>query len=153
MPEPKIYSAQTQAAENLRWVTGKIANPPQFVKTVVQSDWWAKVCPNDTKSIRVDLVDDPGVGGIAYTESTRMVLGKMRVMCGRVAANDPWVICHELAHFLVPIEDPGYHGRQFVMAYIRTVRQWMGNAAADELTKACKDFSIRLNYRLIPTKT
>jgi hypothetical protein len=161
LPEPLIYQATNLATDAVpcKSLVGNRKSAQAYVDKVTHSKWW-KTYDHVPPRIWVKAVPDDTVGGLYYKDDENVIrkkvipdvitLGNQKVYAGRRAVADPWVILHEVAHVLGPhTSTEGHHGRGFTYAYIALVYRWLDAASGDALVQGCKDFGIRINYRLL----
>jgi hypothetical protein len=168
LPEPKIYRATERAFQlhSTRPLAGNRRSAQRYADKITSSEWWAKYCPGfavweDPPPKRVwvweDLSTEAGgsfpleeVTVVRGEEYPGIILGHGEVHDGVKAIADKWVILHELAHVMTNlVVEEGHHGPNFCYMFIFLVEEFLGKGPATDLIRACKDFKIRMNYRLL----
>lgn len=161
---PKIYAATDDAAMKAPPIPldGTLRAAQRYVDRITRSAWWRNNCPPNfhgeiaTKVVlKYDDAEDMGAALVVDNEVEYYHRGKSVPLIyvgphpsnGEVPAiADPWLLLHELAHVW---EFNSGHGKEFIYAYCKLVRRYMGIEHLTALVDSMRNHRMKLNYSMI----
>jgi hypothetical protein len=154
----RVYDAETAAAAEcpVDALDGTVPAAQAYVDRITSSAWWRRNAPEHLRPAgreRVLLIRPGKQGSYAHVTHPRPWRGRYLYWISlgtrpygkptpdRAHIADPWVLLHELAHFLVPVSEG--HGRVYAAAYVRLVGRWLGRPHAAALRRHLRARGLR----------
>jgi len=141
----RLYDAENTARATWQgpcrtWQPGQYQQVQRYVNNLLGQQWVRRTWPHAPRSLQVDAL--PGsVNALAHWTRGRITLPQGKGGTSAAWAWTEWVVLHEVAHHLD--DHGGAHGWGFAKAFLRLVRNRMGQDAEAHLRAAFRSRRVR----------